>query len=141
MMNKAVSIGLLLLGFLSLNAQETEMNTTDVWSNPSAWDNGIPDGTTNVNVTGSLLNIILSTVDGDAACNDLIMTLGSITINNEVNLTINGQFEPSLFGTVTNNGELQMRGNLIAPFAGTKLTINGGITIFSGLEVPGLTIE
>lgn len=134
---KNLGVFVFLIFISSISVGQTTMSTSNVWSNAAAWDNGIPDASTNAFVNGFF---ITATVDVNAVCDSLELTISSLVIDPSLTLTVNGTFSPSVLGSVTNDGILIMRGN-VQNIGGTKLTINGGVTTYSGLTMPGLTID
>ncbi|SHJ21314.1 HYR domain-containing protein [Tangfeifania diversioriginum] len=94
------------------------------WDDPATWDNGVPDGSTNV-VIPSAYTVTLT---DDAVCND-------INIEGTLNYLDNGAYNLQVYGNWTNSGSYNGGTNGIVEFAGSVDATISGNTTFEDLII------
>ncbi len=126
------------LVFNSVQAQVSNFRFTGLWSSAINWTAGIPTIADDVTVN----SFVAGTLDVDGFCNNLNITgiAGSLTVNAGQTLTINGELNKGLFGSITNNGTIVIYGD-INYFGTRKIEVAGSVTIATGLNFDGFSIN
>ncbi len=108
----------------SAMAGTTTAITNGNWNDPATWDNGVPDGSTDVVIPSSYT----VTLTDNEECS-------SITIDGTLNYFSNGAYTLQVYGDWTNNGTYDGGTNGIVEFTGSNNATINGSTAFEELII------